>query len=208
MKYIYLTFKIYIILFIIIKLSKQEITRLIDGASYAIIFDASDDNYNVITPRNYYVLNKQNNTQKNTNSDTGINLDSKALLFKDLGNTYNLLFGDVYYTIKLSHNKEIEQTSHWPECFIDFDLFGYFTEKITLNSSLDNMPNELNETIIYDILNNDIIFYYFNESSKKTVEYELKGIDIFNISCRMFEEDKYICSFTTELYLEHVFSPV
>ena len=148
----------------------------------------------------FYVLNKQNNTQKNTNSDTGINLDSKALLIKDLGNTYNLLFGDVCYTIKLSHNKEIKQTSYWPECFIDFDLFGYFTEKITLNSSLDNMPNELNETIIYGIRNNDIIFYYFNESSKKTVEYELKGSDIFNISCRMFEEDKYICSFTTELY--------
>ena len=37
MKYIYLTFKIYIILFFIIKLSKQEITRLIDEASYAIL---------------------------------------------------------------------------------------------------------------------------------------------------------------------------
>lgn len=195
MKYVYKTFNFFIFLFCEIILSKQEITRLIEGTSFAIIFNANNEYYNVITSNYIYVLNKLNNSTKFQNN-TGINFNSKPFLFKSPHNTYNLLLSEASYAIHLNENKEIEQLSVDNGLLIDLDCFGYFSKSAINNNLLTISGDSIqSETIIYGKKDMDIYFYYYIEMAFKKVELE-QTIDILSyVSCKMFEDDKFICSF-------------
>ena len=195
MKYLDKIFKFYIFLCYIILLSKQEINKLIEGTSFAIIFNANDEYYNVITSNYIYVLNKQNNSIK-FQKDAGMEFNSKPFLLKKSDNIYNLLVSQTFYNIILNEYNEISGSSFESGNLINFQCSGYFSEKLIPNPDFLSTPisPQQNENIIYGIKDKNFYFYYFSVKQNKIAKDKEYGTDLRDLSCKMFELDKFICS--------------
>ena len=102
---------IFFILLCFINLSSNEeisieINKIIENTSFAIIFDANDNYYNIINQSYHFALNKKNNSiiLENKNQE---DLDSKAILFEQGNKKFIFLSPKVIYRINFSEYNEI-----------------------------------------------------------------------------------------------------
>ena len=155
---------ILLVLFQLSFLSNQTIVKginkIIDNICLSIIFDANKDNFNIIVPSYFFIINKE--TKKaNTQGDFVGYLPPK-LLYIDKSNHYFLLTEGSRYKILSNEDKEICSFVNEDSLGIRFYYVGYFLEEKYLEGSLNN--NEINEVIIYGVIENEIKFYFTSKN--------------------------------------------
>lgn len=192
---------ILLVLFQLSFLSNQTIVKginkIIDNICLSIIFDANKDNFNIIVPSYFFIINKE--TKKINNQGKIVGYSPPKLLYIDKSNHYFLLTEGSRYKILLNEDKEICSFVNENSLGIRFYYVGYFLEEIYLEGSLNNY--EINEVIIYGVIENEIKFYFTSENIVYDVENNSgEEISENHISCKFLENDVSVCVFHTNIY--------
>ena len=176
----------------------KGINKIIDGICLSVVFDANKDNFNIIVPSHFYIINKE--TKKANTPGDFVGYLPPKLLYIDKSNHYFLLTEGSRYKILLNEDKEICSFVDENSSGIPFYYVGYFLEEINLEGSLNNY--EINEVIIYGVTENEIKFYFTSENIVYDVEINSgEKISENHISCKFLENDVSVCVFQTNSFL-------
>ena len=195
---------IFFILLCFINLSSNEeisieINKIIENTSFAIIFDANDNYYNIITQSYHFALNKKNNSiiLENKNQE---DLDSKAILFEQGNKKFIFLSSKVIYPINFNENNEILEITKESEGegstnsnLVIYQYLGYFSQK--MENEIDKFTNTDLEEIIFYRNNSNYISFYYKIRYKQIDIYKSEDNILEYLSCKKFENGKYVCAF-------------
>ena len=175
----------------------KGINKIIDNICLPIIFDANKDNFNLIASSYFFIINKE--TKKINNQGYLGEYLPPILLYIDKSKNYFLLTEGLRYKILLNEDKEIYSLEYENSLDISLYYIGYFLEEIYLEGSLNNY--EINEVIIYGVIENEIKFYFTSENIVYDVENNSgEEISENHISCKFLENDVSVCVFHTNIY--------
>jgi len=138
----------------------KGINKIIDNICLPIIFDANKDNFNLIASSYFFIINKE--TKKINNQGDFAAYLPPMLLYIDKSKNYFFLTEGLRYKILLNEDKEIYSLEDENSLGISFYYVGYFLEEKYLEGSLNN--NEINEVIIYGVIENEIKFYFTSKN--------------------------------------------
>ena len=185
-------------------LSKQQETigvyKVIENIEYAIVFDANEECFNVISPHNCFVYYKEKNERKSS-IDNDDYLEPPLLLFKDKQNNYLLYSSYIIFYLGLNPDNEImgfEDSSD----FDIFGIFGYMSKEKLSSSTNGNTDSGQSEIIIYGS-NNDILnFFYLKKYTHKKAKRDENFGDY--LSCKIYKNDHFIIPLAISVYVHMI----
>ena len=177
------------------KISSNNAYKIISDNKYPIILKNNNLYYNIITSTKIFIIDKNSNSINETKEFGDYN--PMFFICVDESNNYFLLANYKYYKINLNSQFKIQSfTSKNISLPKNFEYSGYIQQNKFIeiyNTAGARCGVGKNEIIIYGKKGKYIYFYFINK--EEGFFFEISNKLENNISCKLIEDVKYICSY-------------